>query len=227
MRVLIVDDDRSFRRILERGLAADPVELTSVASAEAALDLLHSLPRGHFDLVLLDVTLPGGANGIELLRELRRRGARVPVIFVTSRAATEEKIAGLGAGADDWLVKPFALDELRARIEAVMRRQAHNQLEYGDLRVDLERQRVTRGGTSVDLSRRDLEVLVLLMRAKGDTVARADLLREIWELPFDPGTNVIDVQIGRLRRKLDRHGAPCIESVRGVGFRLVAAPSLD
>lgn len=223
MKLLIVDDDSAFCRLLERGLSTESVQVATAESAEAALTHLASVPRGHFDLVLLDVTMPG-QSGLDLLSVLRDRGAAVPVVFVTSRGATEEKVAGLAAGADDWLVKPFELGELRARIDAVLRRADHNLLEYGDLNVDLARQRATRADRLLNLTPREFELLVLLVRAKGQVVSREQMIEQIWRSKIDPGTNVIDVQLGRLRRKLDRHGQPSIESVRGVGFRLQAAP---
>lgn len=224
MRLLIVDDEREFREILARALASPRVEVVSAANAAEARAAIASRPRGHFDLLVLDVSMPG-LSGPEFLEQLRREGLGLPVVFVTARGAIEEKVAALAAGADDWLVKPFALAELSARIEAVLRRRADALIEYGDVRVDLGRQRVFRQGQPVDLSPRELELLLLLLRRKGGLVARDELLREIWELDFDPGTNVIDVQLGRLRRKLDRLGPPCIESVRGQGYRLVAEAS--
>jgi two-component system OmpR family response regulator len=222
MRYLIVDDDPEFRRLLQRGLATDDISVTTAESAEAALETLRTIPRGHFDLAVLDVTMPG-QSGLELLAALREQGRRVPVVFVTARGDVAEKVEGLAAGADDWLVKPFALEELRARITAVLRRQDDTLLDYGDVRVDLGRQRATRDGVAMDLSPREFELLTHLVRAKGEVVTREQLLKEIWEVEFDPRTNVIDVQMGRLRRKLDRLGPPCIESVRGQGFRMTAA----
>jgi two-component system OmpR family response regulator len=222
MRYLIVDDDPEFRRLLQRGLATDDISVTTAESAEAALEALQTIPRGHFDLAVLDVTMPG-QSGLQLLAALREQGRRVPVVFVTARGDVAEKVEGLAAGADDWLVKPFALEELRARIAAVLRRQDDTLLDYGDVRVDLGRQRATRDGVAMDLSPREFELITWLVRAKGEVVTREQLLKEIWEVEFDPRTNVIDVQMGRLRRKLDRLGPPCIESVRGQGFRMTAA----
>ncbi|RKY21613.1 MAG: DNA-binding response regulator [Planctomycetota bacterium] len=221
MRFLIVDDDPEYRRLLERGLSSDEASVTCAESADAARQTLADLPRGHFDLVVLDVSMPG-TSGLALLAELRQQGARVPVVFVTARGAVAEKVEGLAAGADDWLVKPFALEELRARIAAVLRRQDNTLIEYGDVRVDLGRQRAFRGDGAVELSPREFELLTVLARAKGAVVSRQTLLAQIWNVDFDPGTNLIDVQMGRLRRKLDKLGPPCIESVRGQGFRLTA-----
>ncbi len=222
MRLLIVDDDPDFRRFLELGLSDDDVSVTTAGSGEEALQALAAVPPGHFDLIVLDVQMPG-VSGWDLLYDLREAGRELPVIFVTGLGRTAEKVRGLGLGADDYVVKPVDIEELRARIETVLRRRRSvPPIEYGELRIDLARHNVERNGTGLDLSPREFDLLLCLVQARGDLVSRQDLLRVVWNTEFDPGTNVVDVHIGRLRRKLDRHGEPLIENERGKGYRVVA-----
>src|SRR5262245_46665952 len=171
-------------------------------------------------MILLDVMMPA-LSGWELLHDLREHGRETPVIFVTARDAVEERVKGLRLGADDYVIKPFAFSELLARIEAVIRRrQSLAPIEVFDLRLDLARRQVRRGDRSIDLSPREFDLLLALVRAGGRVLSRSELLREVWSIEFDPGTNVVDVHIGRLRRKVDRHGPPLIQTVRGEGYRL-------
>lgn len=222
MNLLIVDDDQAILSVVERGLTADGMDVTSASDVPQALSLLNTSPAGHFDLIVLDVKMPG-ATGLDLLNELREAGSQIPVIFVTGLASLEDKVAGLGLGADDYIVKPFQIAELRARIRAVLRRrESLAPIEYGELRVDVASRQVQRGGEKLDLSPREFDLLFRLVRAKGELVSREELLRKIWELEFDPGTNVLDVHVGRLRRKLDKLGQPLIENVRGQGYRILS-----
>jgi DNA-binding response OmpR family regulator len=143
------------------------------------------------------------------------------VIFVTARDSVEERVKGLSLGADDYIIKPFAFDELQARIAAVLRRRSALQtVEYADLRIDLVRRSVWRAGRPIDLSPREFDVLRFLLSRSGRVVSRADLLREVWRISFDPGTNVVDVHIARLRRKLERQGPALLHTVRGEGYML-------
>lgn len=228
MKILIVDDDSAVLAVVERGLQRDSMEVTAAHDAPEALALLNEAPAGHFDLIVLDVNMPG-ATGLELLNQLREAGSQIPVIFVTGLATLQDKVAGLGLGADDYIVKPFQMAELRARIRAVLRRrESLAPIEYGELCLDVTNRQVQRGGEKLELSPREFDLLFQLVRAKGELVRREELLSKIWELDFDPGTNVLDVHVGRLRRKLDKMGEPLIENIRGQGYRILArrvAPS--
>jgi DNA-binding response OmpR family regulator len=219
MRLLVVDDDPKFRSYISSGLKESGIECATAADPDEALLTLQQEGRA-FDLILLDVMMPA-KSGWDLLFDLREQGRETPVIFVTARDAVEERVKGLKLGADDYVIKPFAFSELLARIEAVIRRrQSLAPVEVFDLRLDLVRRQVTRGGRAIDLSPREFDLLLALVRASGKVLARSELLREVWNIDFDPGTNVVDVHIGRLRRKIDRIGSPLIHTVRGEGYRL-------
>jgi two-component system OmpR family response regulator len=223
MRLLIVDDDPKFRTYISGGLKESGCECETAADGQAALKLLEDPARRPFDLILLDVMMPV-QNGWELLHELRSRGRETPVIFVTARDAVEERVKGLKLGADDYIIKPFAFDELLARIDAVIRRRkAMAPIEYADLRLDLTRRAVQRAGKSVDLSPREFDLLRTLVANHDRVMTRAELLHEVWGIDFDPETNVVDVHVARLRRKLDRHGDPLIHTVRGEGYKISSA----
>jgi two-component system OmpR family response regulator len=219
MRLLIVDDDPKFRSYISGGLRESGLECETAADGAAALKVLED-PHRSFDLILLDVMMPV-QNGWELLHELRARGRETPVIFVTARDAVEERVKGLKLGADDYIIKPFAFDELLARIDAVIRRRKSLvPIEYADLRLDLTRRTVLRAGKSVDLSPREFDLLRTLVVNHDRVMTRAELLHEVWGIDFDPETNVVDVHVARLRRKLDRHGQPMIHTVRGEGYKI-------
>lgn len=220
MRALLVDDDPDFRLFATHALTKAGVEHAVAESAEEGLELLAQQP-GHYDVILLDLVLPD-RSGWDLLHELREKGDEIPVIFITVRDDVSERVKGLRMGADDFLVKPIEIEELVARMEAVLRRRRELvDIDYGDLHVSLARRKVIRGGHPVDLSPREYDLLLALLRGRGETVTREHLLQEVWDMRFDPSTNVLDVHIGRLRRKLDRHGRPAIQTVRGQGYQLV------
>ncbi len=220
MRVLIVEDEPEFRRVLEIALEADGIEFQSTASGEEGLAALRANPSGSFDIILLDVQMPG-ATGWDLLLQLREDGDEIPVIFITGLGAVEDRVKGLRMGADDYLQKPIEAAELLARIETVLRRRRALPTErFGELSIDLARRKVERAGEDIELSPREYDLLLALVEAKGQVVSRTQLLRDVWNLDFDPGTNVIDVHMGRLRRKVDRNARPLIETVRGQGYRL-------
>lgn len=222
MRLLIVDDDPKFRSYISNGLSESGIECETAGDGETAKAVLKSDPKG-FDLILLDVMMPA-KTGWDLLLELREQGRETPVIFVTARDSVEERVKGLRLGADDYVIKPFAFSELLARIEAVIRRRRSlAPIEVGDLRLDLAKRQVNRSGKLVELSPREFDLLLALTRAGGKVLSRADLLRDVWSIEFDPGTNVVDVHIGRLRRKLGREGGPLIHTVRGEGYKLALA----
>lgn len=219
LRLLVVDDDARFRRITTIALEAAGIEYEEADDGEQGLAALERSPSGRFDAILLDVDMPR-IDGWELLLQVREKGNEVPVLFITGRDTTEERVKGLKIGADDYIVKPVEFPELLARIEAVIRRRRSlPTIDYGDLRLDLARRRVERAGQPVELSPREYDLLLVLVEANGDPVSRVDLLRKVWDMDFDPETNVIDVHVGRVRKKLNRQGPSMIETVRGQGYR--------
>ncbi|MBI5433200.1 MAG: response regulator transcription factor [Planctomycetes bacterium] len=220
-RLLIVDDDEAFVAFTRAALEKAGMQSTGVRSAENALEALRREPAGTFDLILLDVNLPG-ASGWDFLLDIREAGSETPVIFASSRETVADRVKGLRLGADDYLIKPIEYEELIVRIETVLRRRRGlSPIEFGDLRVDTARRKVERGGVSVPISPREYDLLMALVRANGEVVSREELLRDVWDITFDPETNVLDVHLGRLRKKLDRHGRPLIQTVQGKGYRAV------
>ena len=218
MRILIVEDDIDFRTLLRLALEGAGHEVSEAPDAELGLDALRF---GEHDLVLLDLELPD-RSGLDLLHDVRAEGDEVPVLIVSGRPGVDDRVKALRLGADDYLVKPVHFEELEARIEAVMRRRTQlAPVQFGDVHFDLARRRVRRNGKPCWLSPREYDLLFALARANGEAVTRKDLLQEVWDINFDPGTNVLDVHIGRVRKKVDRHGRPLIETVRGIGYRLV------
>jgi DNA-binding response OmpR family regulator len=219
MRILVVDDDPKLREYVSAGLRDSGIEADTAESGESALEILRGGGKA-FDLILLDVMLPV-KSGWDLLMELREEGRETPVIFVTARDAVDERVKGLRLGADDYIIKPFAFSELVARIEVVIRRRRSlAPIEIRDLKLDLAKRVAFRGGHRIDLSPREFDLLLALVRADGGVVTRATLLRDVWGFLREPETNLIDVHVGRLRRKLDRYGRPLIATVRGEGYRL-------
>jgi DNA-binding response OmpR family regulator len=219
MRLLIVDDDPKLRNYVCAGLEQSGIEGVSAPDGQSALAILEDDSRG-FDLILLDVMMPE-ITGWDLLADLRERGRETPVIFVTARDSVEERVRGLRLGADDYVIKPFAFQELIARIEVVIRRRKElPPIEVGDLRLDLARRQARRADKVLDLSPREFDLLLALVRAEGRTLSRTELLRDVWDIAGEPATNLVDVHIGRLRRKLDAHGTSLIHTVRGEGYRL-------
>jgi two-component system copper resistance phosphate regulon response regulator CusR len=217
---LIVDDDAKFRGYIGRGLQESGLDCSSAGDTDEALELLC---RGHFDVILLDVMMPG-RSGWEFLQDLRRRDQQTPVIFLTARHAVEERVKGLRLGADDYIIKPFEFSELLARIEVVLRRRPRAALEVGDLRLDLSRRVVERGGRRIRMTPQEFDLLRVLVEARGRVLSRSELLREVWNVDFDPGTNVVQVQVARLRRKIDACGPPLIQTVVGRGYAIAPEP---
>lgn len=219
--ILLIDDDPAFAQFTSASLARANLRQTVATSAEQALELLRDHPAGAFDLVLLDMTLPG-TSGWDLLIQLRDAGSEIPVIVVSSANSVQDRVRGLRSGADDYVGKPIEHEELVARIDAVLRRrESLPPIEFGDVRLDLTRRKVERGGQPVPLSPREFDLLLALVRANGEVMSRDTILREVWDLEADAETNVLDVHLGRMRRKLDRHGRPLIQTVPGSGYRAV------
>jgi DNA-binding response OmpR family regulator len=220
----VIEDERKVLRGLQRGLEAEGYDVVAASSGTEGYQ--HALAEP-FDCVVLDWMLPE-RDGLQILADLRQQGFRVPVLLLTARDAVADRVLGLDAGADDYLVKPFAFAELVARLRALLRRgptERETILRAGDLRVDLLRRRVSRGGTDIPFTQREFEVLVYLLRHKGRAVTRDMLGRDVWHEPDHALTNVIDVYITLLRRKLEKAGAlPLIETIRGVGYCLREHP---
>ena len=219
-RVLIVEDERKVLRGLERGLQSEGYEVVAAPTGEAGLE--RALNES-FDCVILDLMLPG-RDGLQVLADLRSAGQALPVLILTARDAIEDRVIGLDAGADDYLVKPFAFAELLARLRVLLRRdrgERETLLRAGDLEVDLLQRRATRAGEEVPLTQREFEVLAYLVRHKNRVVTRDMLGRDVWKEPGHALTNVIDVYITLLRRKVERPGQrPLIHTLRGVGYSL-------
>jgi DNA-binding response OmpR family regulator len=214
--VLLIEDDPRIREIVERGLGARGFTVSAAPDGRAGLDLARKLD---VDLVLLDLMLPE-RGGLQVLEDIREVKPRLPVIAVTALDDTGSKIGGLDAGADDYVTKPFSVDELAARIRARLRwtEDDGGVLKAGPLTLDLAAHRAVLDGRDVALSARELELLATFMRHPGQVLSRAQLLDHVWGLDFDPGSNVVDVFVRALRRKL---GAETIETVRGSGYRFV------
>jgi len=205
MRVLVVDDDPDFRSYVLAGLKRAGIDCEGAADGPSAKELLDRVGVEPFDLILLDVKMPG-QSGWDLLLEMRELGRETPVVFLSGMDSVAERVKGLRLGADDYIAKEFDFDELIARIGAVIRRRRTlAPIEYADLKLDLAKRTVWRGGHPIGLSPREF-----------------DLLREVWSMDTDPQTNVVDVHVARLRRKIDRAGVPLIQTVRGEGYRLAA-----
>jgi DNA-binding response OmpR family regulator len=222
MRVLVVEDDERLADVLVRGLTDAGHEVTLQRNGP---DGLRAAMNGATDAVILDWMLPI-QDGASVCRELRLHGNTTPVLMLTARQAVPDRIGGLDAGADDYLTKPFAFDELLARLRVFARRGAHQELlRVGDLVVDRNRRSVTRGAVPVTLTAREFDVLAVLAERVGRIVTRVQILDEVWDGEADLRSNAIDVHVGRLRAKLDRpFGRDSIETVRGIGFRLREEP---
>ena len=224
MRVLIVEDDPGISSFLGKGLRAEGYQAV-IASTVADARLAWRAGDVSFDVVLLDRGLPD-ADGTELLEELRLEGDATPVIVLSARGEVAERIIGLNAGANDYLPKPFAFDELLARIRAVLRtaeQPSSTELVHGDLRFDLLSKIATRKGRTIELSPREWTLLELFLRHPGQVLSRSQILSAVWDYSFDPGSNVVDVYVGYLRRKLDEPGEESlIQTVRGAGYRFIA-----
>ena len=223
MRVLLAEDDVKLTNALRRGLQREGYAVDVAASGDEAL--VRTEDRD-YDAIVLDVMLPG-VDGFAVCDAIRRREQRMPVMMLTARDGVRDRIKGLDAGADDYLVKPFYFGELLARLRALTRRGPANRsnvIHVGDLRIDPAAHTVTRDGERIELTQREFAVMEMLATNAGRVVSRAALLEQVWNDNYSGSTNVVDVYVGYLRKKLDHpFDRPMIRTVRGVGFRLVAA----
>jgi two-component system, OmpR family, response regulator len=220
VKVLVVEDEKNIASFVRKGLQEAGFTVTVCRNGDEAYSLARS---GGFDVLVLDIMLPG-RDGLSILRNLREAKNTVPVILVTARSALNERLEGLNLGADDYLAKPFYVEELIARIHAVTRRALGDQLTQmsaGDLTVNLITREVKRGAMRIELTAREFSLLELLMRSPGRVYTRTQILEHVWGYDFDPQTNVVDVCIRRLRNKIDLPDdkEPLIETVRNVGYR--------
>ena len=227
MRILVAEDDAPLAEFLHQRLLQEHFAVQVVSDGKEAQRLAAEQP---YDLVLLDLALPG-TPGLEVLRGIRSTKPDLPVLIVTGSSLVEERVRGLDAGADDYVAKPFAFAELAARIRAVMRRgrrPAQAVLKVDDLELDRFSHTVQRCGHAIDLSPKEFALLEFLMRQPGQAVARTAIVEQVWKLNFDTMTNVVDVYINYLRRKVDSgHDRPLIRTVRGVGYQIGGGAALS
>jgi len=224
MRTLVVEDEKKTASFIRKALQAEGFAVDVVQSGEDALAATSATP---YDAVVLDIMLPG-RDGLSVLRQLRERKHPAPILLLSARGEVNERVEGLNAGADDYLPKPFELVELIARVRALTRRGGENKslvLRVADLTLDLLSHRAQRGGTAIELTMREYRLLEFLMRSPGRLFGRMIILEKVWDYNFDPGTNIVDVYIGRLREKLDAGFEPkLLHTVRGTGYVLKDAP---
>lgn len=220
MRVLVVEDEYKLRTMLVQALQKEGYDVDAAYDGDAALE---KAGANAYELILLDWMLPN-KDGVTVLKELRERGIGTTVIMVTVRDELKDRIQGLDAGADDYIVKPFHIPELFARIRAVTRRtdqQAETTRKVGNLEIDLMRHELKINGISENMTDRDFNLLELLTREPGHLYTRTQILKEVWQINFNPGTKVIDVYLNRLRKLFSEYpGSPVIENKRGVGYRI-------
>jgi two-component system OmpR family response regulator len=224
MRILVVEDDRKIASFIVSGLKQSGFSVDCASDGEQALTHFHSVA---YDAAVLDVMLPK-LDGLSVLSQLRREKNLVPVLILSAQASVENRVAGLQAGGDDYLTKPFAFSEMLARIQALIRRATHiaepTRLSAGDLVMDLLSREVTRAGRRIDLQSREFALLELLLRHPGRPVTKTMILEHIWDYTFDPQTNVVDVLAHRLRAKVDKDfPVKLIHTIRGVGYVLKLA----
>ncbi len=221
MRILVVEDDAEAASAMCRGLGEAGHSCTTAVDGVKGLEAARG---AGFDVMVVDRMMPN-MDGVTLVQTLRREGDNTPVLFLSALGEINDRVSGLQAGADDYLVKPYAFPELIARVDALARRRetgsVHTLLKVGELEMDLISRGVTRAGKAIDLQPREFQLLEYLMRHAGQSVTRTMLLEEVWHYHFDPQTNVIDVHISRLRSKIDKDfDRPMLQTVRGAGYRL-------
>lgn len=227
MKLLIIEDEVELAAVLHRGLSKEGSTVTLATDGSTGIELACSVA---FDFILLDINLPD-RDGFDVCGILREAGVSTPIIMVTARDDVADRIRGLKSGADDYLAKPFAFEELLARMDAITRRidrppvragHPDGTITVGDLHFDPRTMTLTRSGTPVQLTVKEMGVLRLLMEAPGTVISRSEILKAVWGIEDDPLTNIVEVYLSRLRRKLHALGPPLVENVRGFGYRLIA-----
>ncbi len=220
MKVLLVEDEKKIASLVRKDLEARGVVVDVAHHGDEGYLLATTRP---YDVVILDIMLPG-RDGLSILRNLRERGMAVPVLLLTARSELNERLEGLNLGADDYLTKPFYVEELGARVQALGRRASGNAqslLGVGDLTLNLLTREVSRAGQRIELTNREFVLLERLLRSPGRVFTRAQILEQVWNSDFDPGSNLVDVYVQRLRKKVDGdHAVKWIETIRGVGYRI-------
>ena len=218
MRVLVVEDEKKTAAFVRKALQAEGFAVDVCANGDDALAAAKTTP---FDGIVLDIMLPG-RDGLSVLRQLREGGNKTPVLLLSARGAVNERVEGLNAGADDYLPKPFVIAELVARVRALGRRGSENKstvLRVGDLALDTVSHRAQRGGKTFELTAREFRLLEFLMRSAGRICGRMSIIEKVWDYDFDPGTNLVDVYVKRLREKIDDGFEPkLLQTVRGIGY---------
>ena len=223
MRILVVEDDRKVATFIRRGLEEEGYAVDVLHDGAGAGEQAHCI---EYDAAVLDLMLPG-RSGFQVLRDIRAEKAELPVLILTAKSSLEERVTGLDSGADDYMVKPFALAELSARLRALLRRgkPRETRLNLADLEVDIVRRTVTRGGRRIDLRPKEYALLEYLIRNSDRPVTRSLIIEHVWDIHFDSISNVVEVHINSLRHKIDREFAPpLIHTVRGVGYMLTDKP---
>ena len=227
MRILVIEDERKVASFIKHGLEEERYIVETAADGIAGLEMAMNNP---FDAILLDVMLPG-KDGFIVLKELRDAGVATPVIMLTARGTTEDRVAGLDLGADDYLPKPFNFEELAARIRSILRRSSpekSTKLRCGDLLLDTVSHLAYRFGKEIELTTKEYALLEYLIRNKNRILSRSTITQHVWKHNFDPESNIIDVYIKRLRSKIENDdGKPLIQSIRGVGYRMRETPIAD
>jgi DNA-binding response OmpR family regulator len=220
MRILVVEDEHKVASFIARALREEAYAVDVAATGQKALELAS---EATYDVILLDIRLPG-LSGIEVCRELRQSGIETPILMLTARSLVPQRVEGLNAGADDYLTKPFAIAELRARVHALIRRALHqggSKLSYEDIELDRHRRRVTRNGMTIPLSSKEFALLEFMLLRAPEPVTRSEIVEHVWDTNFDSETNLVEVYVNRLRQKIDEHRSiKLIHTIRGVGYRL-------
>ena len=218
MRLLVVEDEENLRTVIRKRLMKEGYSVDACGDGQEALDYMAVSP---YDTVILDIMMPK-MDGMEVLKKMRAGGDQTPVLFLTAKDGIEDRVKGLDSGADDYLVKPFAFEELLARIRVMIRRQsdsASDEMTLADLTVDAGKHSVTRGGKAVELSAKEFAVLEYLMRHQGQVLSREQIEQHVWDFDYEGGSNMVDVYIRYLRRKLDEgYEKKLIHTVRGAGY---------
>jgi DNA-binding response OmpR family regulator len=221
VKVLIVEDEKKIASFVRKGLEAQGFVVEVGANGDEGFLLATTRP---YDVAILDIMLPG-RDGLSILRNLRERKIPLPIILLTARSELNERLEGLNLGADDYLTKPFHIEELIARIHAITRRavgKSQSILSVADLKINLLTREVSRGGRRIELTTREFSLLEQLMRSPGRVLTRVEICERVWNYHFDPGTNLVDVYIQRIRKKVDEESPlKLIETIRGVGYRLL------